>query len=112
MGCLARAGTALRDGTTPAEAGAQLGDGDNEAMRAITTTLPTGPRPSPGWRKGGSGGLGGPVFSILPRQGEVAPQVTEGEGSGTAVTPFLPLRLASASHLPLAGEDRYGRLTS
>jgi len=33
---------------------------------------------------------------------------TEGDGGGghgTVVIPFLPLRLASASHLPLAGED-------
>ena len=42
---------------------------------------------------------------ILPREGEVAPKVTEGEDHATNVTPFLPLRLASASHLPLAGED-------
>ena len=44
--------------------------------------------------------------SILPRQGQVAPKVTEGEGHATAVIPYLPLRLASAIHLPLAGEDR------
>jgi len=34
---------------TPAEAGAQLGDGDNEALSAVTATFPAGPRPSPGW---------------------------------------------------------------
>ena len=34
---------------TPAKAGAQLGDGDNETQRAVTTTFPLGPRPSPGW---------------------------------------------------------------
>ena len=45
------------------------------------------------------------VFSILPRQGGGA-EGDGGGGYGTAVTPFLPLRLASASHLPLAGEDR------
>ncbi len=44
--------------------------------------------------------------AILPRKGEVAPKVTEGEGHATAVIPCLPLRLARASHLPLAGEDR------
>jgi len=43
---------------------------------------------------------------ILPRQGEVAPKVTEGEDHETAVIAFLPLFLASASHLPLAGEDQ------
>jgi hypothetical protein len=41
-----------------------------------------------------------------PRQGEVAPKVTEGEDHETAVIAFRPLRLASASHLPLAGEDQ------
>ncbi|TCP72582.1 hypothetical protein C8J43_101322 [Sphingomonas sp. PP-CE-1G-424] len=41
---------------------------------------------------------------ILPRQGEVAPKVTEGEDTEQRF-PFLPLRLARASHLPLAGED-------
>ena len=43
---------------------------------------------------------------ILPRKGEVAPEVTEGEEHATAVTLPSPLRLASASHLPLAGEDQ------
>ena len=42
---------------------------------------------------------------ILPRQGEVSPKGDGGGGHGTEVIPFLPLRLASASHLPLAGED-------
>ena len=32
---------------TPAEAGAQLGDAKDEAHDVITTTFPTGPRPSP-----------------------------------------------------------------
>jgi hypothetical protein len=41
---------------------------------------------------------------ILPRQGEVAPKVTEG-GTRNKGFPYLPLRLASASHPPLAGED-------
>ncbi len=44
-------------------------------------------------------------LTILPRQGEVAPKVSEGEEHATAVILFLPLRLANASHLPLAGED-------
>ncbi len=35
--------------TTPVEAGAQLGDGDDDAPRSVTATLPTGPRPPPGW---------------------------------------------------------------
>ena len=35
--------------TTPAKAGAQLGDVANEGQRFVTTTFPTGPRPSPGW---------------------------------------------------------------
>ncbi|KHA62814.1 hypothetical protein NI18_20600, partial [Sphingomonas sp. Ant20] len=30
---------------SPAEAGAQLGDGDDEALSAVTATFPTGPRP-------------------------------------------------------------------
>jgi len=37
------------DGTTPARAGAQLGDGGNERQRAVTATFPSGPRPPPGW---------------------------------------------------------------
>ena len=32
---------------TPAEAGAQLADAKDEAHHVITTTFPTGPRPSP-----------------------------------------------------------------
>ncbi|SFO19644.1 hypothetical protein SAMN05428984_2682 [Sphingomonas sp. OK281] len=41
----------------------------------------------------------------------MAPKVTEGEERATTVTPYLPLRLARASHLPLAGEDAIeGRL--
>jgi len=39
--------------TTPAKAGAQLGDGGNEGKRDITATFPPGPRPSPGWSSGG-----------------------------------------------------------
>ncbi|RMB55574.1 putative alpha-1,2-mannosidase [Sphingomonas sp. PP-CE-3A-406] len=35
--------------TTPAKAGAQLGDGCNRDSRSITPTFPIGPRPSPGW---------------------------------------------------------------
>ncbi len=34
--------------TTPAEAGAQLGGAGNDAQSVITSTSPTGPRPSPG----------------------------------------------------------------
>ncbi len=34
--------------TTPAEAGAQVGGAGNDAQSVITTTSPTGPRPSPG----------------------------------------------------------------
>ena len=34
--------------TTPAEAGAQMGGAGNDAQSVITTTSPTGPRPSPG----------------------------------------------------------------
>jgi hypothetical protein len=41
---------------------------------------------------------------ILPRKGEVAPKVTDGEDTDSSY-PVRPLRLASASHLPLAGED-------
>ena len=43
---------------------------------------------------------------ILLRKGGVAPKATEGEDHATGVCPYLPLCLASASHLPLAGEDR------
>jgi len=35
--------------TTPAEAGAQLGDGGNDGLRVITTAFPIGRRPPPGW---------------------------------------------------------------
>jgi hypothetical protein len=43
-------------------------------------------------------------LAILPRKGEVAPKVTEGEDTEQRLS-CPPLRLASASHLPLAGED-------
>jgi hypothetical protein len=43
-------------------------------------------------------------LAILPRQGEVA-RSDGGGGDGAEVIACLPLRLASASHLPLAGED-------
>ena len=36
-------------GTTPAEAGAQLGEVGNCMQRFVTATLPIGPRPTPGW---------------------------------------------------------------
>ncbi|VXD02968.1 hypothetical protein SPHINGOT1_40103 [Sphingomonas sp. T1] len=35
--------------TTPAEAGAQVGDVADRGLRFVTATFPTGPRPSPGW---------------------------------------------------------------
>ena len=35
--------------STPAKAGAQLGDGNNEGRRSVAATPPIGPRPSPGW---------------------------------------------------------------
>ena len=35
--------------STPAKAGAQLGDGANGGLRSVTPTFPPGPRPSPGW---------------------------------------------------------------
>jgi len=41
--------------TTPAEAGAQLGDDANCAQFFVTATFPTGPRPPPGWRYCGVG---------------------------------------------------------
>ncbi len=44
------------------------------------------------------------TYSILPRKGEVAPKVTEGEDTEQTCR-MPPLRLARASHLPLAGED-------
>ena len=43
---------------------------------------------------------------ILPRQGEVAPKAPEGEDTEQRFSLTSPLRLANASHLPLAGEDR------
>jgi hypothetical protein len=55
-------------------------------------------------RRCGRGGKSGPL--ILPRQGEVSPSGDGGGGHGTKVFPYRPLRLASAIHLPLAGEDR------
>jgi hypothetical protein len=36
-------------GTTPAEAGVQLGEVANERRRSVIATFPPGPRPSPGW---------------------------------------------------------------
>jgi multidrug efflux system outer membrane protein len=36
--------------TTPAKAGAQLGEVANGALPIIKKTLPAGPRPSPEWR--------------------------------------------------------------
>ena len=36
--------------STPAKAGAQLGDVANAGLRCVKTTFPPGPRPSPGWR--------------------------------------------------------------
>ena len=36
------------DGTTPAKAGAQLGNGGNAGQRVVTMTFPVGPRPPPG----------------------------------------------------------------
>jgi hypothetical protein len=43
--------TSLNAGlTTPAEAGAQLGDESNDGLCFITSAFPPGPRPSPGWR--------------------------------------------------------------
>ena len=38
--------------TTPAKAGAQLGDVTNEAQSLLTTTSPIGARPPPGWCSG------------------------------------------------------------
>ncbi len=35
--------------TTPAQAGAQLGNVANEGLRFITLAFPPGPRPAPGW---------------------------------------------------------------
>ncbi len=35
--------------STPAKAGAQLGDRGNYVLPAFTTAFPTGPRPPPGW---------------------------------------------------------------
>ncbi|MEG3165243.1 glycoside hydrolase family 92 protein [Sphingomonas sp. PB2P19] len=45
---------AVARNTTPAEAGAQLGDGCDRVRRSVTRTIPIGPRPSPGWWHGGS----------------------------------------------------------
>ncbi len=50
-------GRAPHPPTTPAKAGAQLGNVANEARSLVTTTFPIGPRPSPGW----SVALGGTV---------------------------------------------------
>src|SRR3546814_16353824 len=36
----------------PAEAGVPLGDSNNDAYSSVTTTFPTGPRPSPGQEAG------------------------------------------------------------
>ena len=50
--CRYSTGCPQGDGTTPAKAGAQLGDGGNEGQRAVTATSPPGPRPPPGRCKG------------------------------------------------------------
>jgi len=42
-------GSAFPKHTTPAKAGAQLGDVANDAQFAVTATFPIGPRPPPGW---------------------------------------------------------------
>ncbi len=47
--CRYRTSCPQGDGTTPAKAGAQLGDGGNAEQRVLTATFPIGPRPSPGW---------------------------------------------------------------
>ena len=36
-------------GSTPAKAGAQLGDGNGDAPHSVAATFPIGPRPPPGW---------------------------------------------------------------
>ncbi len=43
-----------QNATTPAKAGAQLGDVGNGGSFSVTTAIPIGPRPSPGW----VGGIG------------------------------------------------------
>ena len=63
--------------TTPAKAGAQLGDVANCEPRSVTTTFLTGPRLSPGWR---SKLPTGPRL-ILPRKGE------DREGSDLGIGP-------------------------
>ncbi len=47
--CRYRTSCPQGDGTTPAKAKAQLGDGGNAEQRVLTATFPIGPRPSPGW---------------------------------------------------------------
>ena len=46
--CRYRTSRPQGDGTTPAKAGAQLGDGGNAGQHVVTTTSPPGPRPPPG----------------------------------------------------------------
>ncbi len=52
-GRLDRCGTASSQSTSPAEAGVQLGDVADGGRRFVIATLQTGPRPSPGWWRGG-----------------------------------------------------------
>ncbi len=35
--------------STPAKAGAQLGDGNHDGLRTVIAAFPTGPQPPPGW---------------------------------------------------------------
>ena len=50
--CRYSTGRPQGDGTTPAKAGAQLGDGGNAGQRIVTTTFSSGPWPPPGRCKG------------------------------------------------------------
>ena len=47
-----RRSPATSQATTPAKAGVQLGDGYDDALRTVTSAIPIGPRPSPGWCPG------------------------------------------------------------
>ena len=52
QGGVTGAGAGHTFAATPAKAGAQLRDDCSGAMPSITKTVATGPRPSPGWRRG------------------------------------------------------------
>ena len=84
------------------------GGGRGPVGQVVVTTDRAQLATFPNWAPASAGVVRWTVreLTILPRQGEVAPKVTEGEACDHPRFRVRPLRLASASHLPLAGEDQ------